>query len=55
MKYDYVFAENGLVAFKEGEEIGREVSLFVIRKSCWYKLQNFSFLFCFFVIYLFLF
>lgn len=24
MKYDYVFAENGLVAFKEGEEIGRE-------------------------------
>lgn len=24
MKYDYVFAENGLVAFKGGEEIGRE-------------------------------
>ncbi|XP_042860634.1 phosphomannomutase-like [Penaeus japonicus] len=24
MKYDFVFAENGLVAFKEGQEIGRE-------------------------------
>ena len=26
MKFDYVFAENGLVAFKKGEEIGKEVS-----------------------------
>ena len=28
MKYEYVFAENGLVAYKAGELIGKEVISF---------------------------
>ena len=26
-EYDYVFAENGLVAYKEGKQIGQEVRM----------------------------
>lgn len=37
--YDYVFPENGLVAYKNGELIARQVSLSLFELSAFYSLS----------------
>lgn len=43
-KYKYVFAENGLIAFKEGKQLPTEVSDTIKRQYC-YKIFFFTFYF----------
>ena len=43
MMYDYVFSENGLVAFKQGEEINRMVCTCVLSVKCVSTKGNFFF------------
>ncbi|XP_078316890.1 uncharacterized protein LOC111120200 isoform X2 [Crassostrea virginica] len=41
-EYDYVFAENGLVAYKEGKQIGQENLLHNKGEECLQKVINFA-------------
>ena len=45
-KYDYVFAENGLVAYKNGELVGKQSILKFKGEASLQKLINFSLRYC---------